>query len=1695
MSDNAASTADPFGQIADEFVEAFRRGKSPSVEEFARRYPAHADEIRDMLPALALMEQAKSSGDASVEQPKPASSAVPRLRQLGDYQILREVGRGGMGVVYEAQQLSLGRHVAIKVLPNHALLDPRQLGRFQREARSAARLHHTNIVPVFGVGEQGGLHYYVMQFIQGLGLDVVLSELRRLRQPRGKLAPTQEDVPGHQIHGTQAVSAADVACALISGGFRQPEPTAGLTIALAEPGVDGGPEAPAAAPTADTSATIHLPGQSETASLTESGRQYWVSVARVGVQVAEALAYAAGQGVLHRDIKPSNLLLDDTGNVWVTDFGLAKAQSDDDLTHTGDIVGTLRYLAPERFNGQGDLRGDVYSLGLTLYELLTLRPAFDEADRNKLVRQVMHDEPQRPRKLNPAVPRDLETVVLKAIARDPAHRYQSPAALADDLRRFVEDRPVKARRVSETEKFLRWCRRNPLPASLLAGIVLVFLAGFAGVSWQWREAAAARDDEKHQRGRAEVLRKGAETARDEAVAARDDANQTRNAAARQAAGLLLDRGIEEACRGELAWALHLFVQALVALPADDPDADSLERVIRTNLSAWAETVPALEHIWPGLSKYSGLAFSPDGALVALPTRATEIQVFRTNDGQPAGPPVTLADGVGRLVFAPDGRSLWVGPPDNFNPDATAWALRRVEVASGRDVQPPIPTPGPIYRLVPTPDGRHLVGAVLGLHPEERGPASNADRTRWWRTASITVWETASGQVVRRVAVNAGGYRSFLGLSPDGRSVTAWVEPEGNSFAGLTFSVAGTEAPKHLGTLPLKIDLYGNFHFDDQLRTALAVRDGQVHRWADTAPGALGPGVPSPFRYLQGAAPDGRSAVSRGEGRVFDTGAWPPRPSGVRFAHPGWHLIAYSHADPSPDGGWLATSIFDGSQTRLWRLPRPHSRPPLPEAERAQEPPGPASFSRAAVDPAGARAVLYDSLNGVLNRQVRVVDLARGGVCRPPADHAARVRNVAVTRDGRHFATASEDGTAQVWEAATGRPAGPVLRHMNYVAAVAFSPDGNTLAAGDYGPAWLVKLWDWRTGKETRPPLRHDDIILGVAFSPDGRHLAALKTGDWSKKPEVWLWEVATGAATARIPLGSFGGHVTFRPAGRAVLCRNATGVLRLWEVPSGRVLGERALDGQGVDCWSPDGKTVAASEARGVRLLDGDTLAPLSAGLLPHAPDPVQDLAFSPDGAWLLTGHQSGSAQLWDVASRKPVGPPAVLIGPIRGVTFTADGKTCVCVAADGAVRRWPVPAPLAEPDLARLADRVTLMTGQRMDEAQGLDYVPAGEWRDLRARLVGDGSTALVPPRPDADWHDARAADAQQDRDALGADWHLGRLAKLRPDDWTVPARLGRILAAAGRKDEAAAAYDKAARLARPPRDLADWLRAAAADDEVAGRYDRGLWNLDRAVKLTPGDWAPYAARAALAEQAGQAERADDVDAAVRLGAEATVIVQAAERAVGRAKAPADWARLAGLLKAADKDSTLPIEDRYHLAVACRKAGDLQGYRAACAGIAGWMPPAGEPVLLADALAAAKAFALGPGSADDWAIPLSWIDQTETRIAKREVADPSLKERNKPWRQLFLHLRGALLVRAGRPGEAAAVLREPAALHRLDSEFSNWVYLALAKHRLGHADAAKEAAAKARAARPALKDNQVWERAEVELLAAELEAAFPAGK
>jgi serine/threonine protein kinase/Tfp pilus assembly protein PilF len=415
------------------------------------------------------------------------------LERLGDYRIVREIGRGGMGVVYEAEQVSLGRRVALKVLPNGALSDPRQVERFQREARAAARLHHSNIVPIFGGGHDHGTFYYVMQLIDGQPLDQVLNHLRRLRREMAADAAPSE-APSAESPSEGPLSGALVARSLWQGHFRR-------RIDQDLPDVAGSSDRDRLA------ALEQRPAQPGSAQSDPSGmlanppRSYAHSVAQLGIQVAEALDYAASQGVLHRDVKPANLLLDVLGTVWLTDFGLARTFGINNLTRSGDIVGTVRYLAPERFRGPGDARGDVYALGLTLYEMLALRPAFDELEELVVLR-IQAVEPVRLDRLQPELPRDLVTIVHKAMAKEPADRYQTAGALAEDLRRFLDGRPIVARRLSVVERAWRWCRRCPAAATLVAlAVVLVGLVTGGGL-WLQHQQAHRREEAAGRRWRA-----------------------------------------------------------------------------------------------------------------------------------------------------------------------------------------------------------------------------------------------------------------------------------------------------------------------------------------------------------------------------------------------------------------------------------------------------------------------------------------------------------------------------------------------------------------------------------------------------------------------------------------------------------------------------------------------------------------------------------------------------------------------------------------------------------------------------------------------------------------------------------------------------------------------------------------------------------------------------------------------------------------------------------------------------------------------------------------------------------------------------------------------------------------------------------------------------------------------------------------
>jgi len=432
MARSDHSERDPLEMLAAEFMERLRQGQRPSVEEYAAQRPELAAEIRELFPTIAVTERLKARQEQT--SGGRATLGAAQLSRLEDFRIIREIGRGGMGVVFEAEQESLKRRVAVKVLPRQALLDEKHLKRFQREAQIAANLHHTNIVEVFGVGEQDGFHYYVMQFIEGVGLDTVVPQLAKAVQ----LPDGNESAPASGSPAPNSLTAV-VRQLLGAEGF-------------------------------------------ENRRLLST---YWQKVARIGWQAAEALSYAHSQGVLHRDIKPANLLLAEQGTVWLTDFGLAKAAHSDDLSLSQGLVGTLRYMAPEQFSGQNDQRSDIYSLGLTLYELLALRPAYEESVQSKLMQCIVAGGPMPPGAARAGIPCDLETIILKAISHEAGERYASAAEMADDLRRFLEDRPIRARRVSAVEHLGRWCRRNQALAGLAGAILflLVLVAMVASIGY------------------------------------------------------------------------------------------------------------------------------------------------------------------------------------------------------------------------------------------------------------------------------------------------------------------------------------------------------------------------------------------------------------------------------------------------------------------------------------------------------------------------------------------------------------------------------------------------------------------------------------------------------------------------------------------------------------------------------------------------------------------------------------------------------------------------------------------------------------------------------------------------------------------------------------------------------------------------------------------------------------------------------------------------------------------------------------------------------------------------------------------------------------------------------------------------------------------------------------------------------------
>jgi serine/threonine protein kinase len=386
------------------FTEEMRRGEKPSVDAYALAHPSCADEIRELFPLVTTLEKWKVANEVdSLRRNVPAEFPV---RRLGAYRLVRELGRGGMGIVFEAVQDNSKRRFAVKLLPwRFAGNMPQWKARFHREAATIAKLRHPNIVRVYSFGIYDGYCYYVMQLVSGVSLDVIL---RRWRESPGPI-----DL--HEL-GREAESTAPPVAK------RKPRAAHPPPILLS--------------------------------------RDAWQEFAGIGLQVARALASAHAQGIVHNDVKPANLLLTVNGQVIVTDFGVGLPLEEDLVGGEQHATGTLRYMAPERLlGGGGGAPSDIYALGVTLYELVTQTPAFDARDRGPLVERILQGRPPRPRQLVPALPRALETIILNAMAADPAERYPSADAFAVDLLRFRNGQPIQSRRFGRWKRAVRWCRR------------------------------------------------------------------------------------------------------------------------------------------------------------------------------------------------------------------------------------------------------------------------------------------------------------------------------------------------------------------------------------------------------------------------------------------------------------------------------------------------------------------------------------------------------------------------------------------------------------------------------------------------------------------------------------------------------------------------------------------------------------------------------------------------------------------------------------------------------------------------------------------------------------------------------------------------------------------------------------------------------------------------------------------------------------------------------------------------------------------------------------------------------------------------------------------------------------------------------------------------------------------------------------
>ena len=1262
------------GEVVDDVLSKMARGEAVDVEQYAAEHPDVADVLRHAIPALRAVAHSSSAGLATrVESGGPLSGdgemPVSPNRSLGDFKILHELGRGGMGVVYEAEQISLGRQVALKVLPFAGVVRGNGLQRFQNEVRAAATLDHPNIVSVYSVGEERGVHYYAMQLVRGQSLAQVIEQLASLHSSGRNL--TSESIS--EVVSVVKDQQKPLRAGEGEGKFAQNDAPSATERTKELPSPNAGQSMQSTRGEASSVApTIGASGHD---------RQFYRSIAILGAQAANALEHAHDNGVIHRDIKPGNLMLDAQSQLYVTDFGLARIESDAAMTMTGDMIGTLRYMAPEQALAKQsivDHRVDIYALGATLYEMVALRPVFAGRDRATLLKQIAFDDPRPIRQCNPSVPVDLETIILKAVSKEPGERYQTAAEFAADLTRYCDHLPIQARRTSLTARLAKTLRRHRALAVATTIITIVALAfSTAAIYVKQRETNDAL-----QRASAAATRAGLAQAKAQqlAVEAQQANERTREslyladmklASDAIAAGYvvraanLIDqhrphdgetdhRGLEwellhqqikpppSLTLGQFGWVedLELSPEGDWLAVAGQP---GVVHVLSTKQRERQYHFPAQ------CERVMGLAWSPDGSLLAAACDNGTIMLWSFPSGELLRSIAAHEGRVNDVAFGAGGKELYSGGEDAL---AKKW-----EVATGT------------LRRTFARHKRAVEQICLDPHGQWLATASSDQ--------SLAIWNTETGAIRKHHSFD-GGRLVCVAASPDGRFLAAGDINGGLYLVGLFKG--------RLLTLERQIDGIEAITFlGGGQWLATADRGGAIR--VQAAPRATAPSLHTqPLHWAAHSnrvqaittSADGKYLVSGGRDGVVQL--WKPDLDAAR-----WRL--YQESQKSRIAGGTENQLFvAGRGVQVWDLSRRRLIDTLLPAD--------SSWICVACSADGK------SLAAARRGELVLLDLPSRRIVKSwQVDRSLDTHRLAVSPDGRLVALAGYDDTSVlVYHRDRAEPIRAIPATM--CECLAFSPDGRWLAVGHLDDLRLVELWaaDGRSGERIIVLEGHSNTLAAAAFHPNSQ-LVATVSHDRSLK----LWNVDSGeevysvaAHTDRIK------SVGFSRDRRTILTAGWGGGIKLWHTATGKPLGELTSKSNEVDqivisssgmqiasLGAPNGVTVydaapaVDAEPLAMTALSQDTSLTrpefLGLGELYRADDETIAEGVSANGLYVGGGGKWGKQQIPYVWSRERGIRPCISTQVRDGTVFgVSDDGQVLCGLGGrfslGAASIWTAP-------------------------------------------------------------------------------------------------------------------------------------------------------------------------------------------------------------------------------------------------------------------------------------------------------------------------------------------------------------------------------------------------------------------------------------